>query len=269
MADEGRVERRLLLSVDARGYGGAPVRMQGDIQQGLLDVLDVAAKETGLKRDTWSRQPGGDGELAVLPPEEPEVRVVERFPRELDDALFRHNRDLNRDARLRLRLAVHFGTAKPGPNGYAHAGPVVVSRLCDSDQLRNALMTSGADLAVIFSRQIYTDTIRSGLTILDPSGLRRVRVTKKEFDEDAWIWVPGRAVAGRDVPGSSPASAPLKGNGPRRPVSTGDPGTTDAAVAGSFEEAAERQRKKKAALGDDPFDGAVSSAADLVGEDPE
>jgi hypothetical protein len=164
-----------------------------------------------------------------------------------------------------LRLAVHFGTATPGPNGYAHAGPVVVSRLCDSDQLRSALMTSGADLAVIFSRQIYTDTVQSGLTILEPAELRRVRVTKKEFDEDAWIWVPGRAVAGRGTPGGASG----KGGGPRRLAGRGGPGTTDAAVAGSFEEAAKRQRRKKAALGDDPFDGVVSSTADLVGEDPE
>jgi class 3 adenylate cyclase len=192
MADEERVERRLLLSVDARGYGSAPGRMHGEIQRGLLKVLDEAAREAGLRREAWDRQSAGDGELAVLPRKEPEVRVVERFPRELRGALFRLNRDRKDEARLRLRLAVHFGVAKPGPNGYQGPGPVVLSRLCDSGPLKRVLMESGADLAVVFSRQIYADTIASGLTLLDPAELCRVRVRNKEFDEDAWIWVPGR-----------------------------------------------------------------------------
>ena len=112
----------------------------------------------------------------MLPRKEPEVRVVERFPRELRGALFRLNRDRKDEARLRLRLAVHFGVAKPGPNGYQGPGPVVLSRLCDSGPLKRVLMESGADLAVVFSRQIYADTIASGLTLLDPAELCRVRV---------------------------------------------------------------------------------------------
>ena len=89
-------------------------------------------------------------------------------PGELRGALFRLNRDRKDEARLRLRLAVHFGVAKPGPNGYQGPGPVVLSRLCDSGPLKRVLMESGADLAVVFSRQIYADTIASGLTLLDP-----------------------------------------------------------------------------------------------------
>lgn len=197
MAGEERVERRLLVSVDARGYGRASGRMQGEIQRGLLKVLDEAAEKAGLRRETWHKQGAGDGELAVLPLNEPEVRVVERFPRELRDALRRLNRDRNDEARLRLRLAVHFGMAKPGPNGYQHPGPVVVSRLCDSEPLKRMLAASGADLVVVFSQQIHSDTIQAGLTLLGPAELRQVRVKVKEFDEDAWIWVPGYDV--RDV----------------------------------------------------------------------
>lgn len=223
MADEGRVERRLLLSVDARGYGSAPGWMHGEIQRGLLEVLDGAAREAGLRREAWVRQGAGDGELAVLPLEEPEVRVVERFPREMKDALLRLNRGRTDEARLRLRLAVHFGTAKPGPMGYEHAGPVVVSRLCDSEPLKRVLAASGADLAVVFSRQIHTDTIQSGLTLLNPAELHRVRVRNKEFDEDAWIWVPGcdvpeGALELEDVPeGRTVQPPPLPGELPGTP----------------------------------------------------
>ncbi|WP_314174766.1 hypothetical protein [Streptomyces winkii] len=214
MADEERVERRLLLSVDARGYGSAPDWMHEEIQRGLLGVLDVAAKEAGLRRDAWDTQGAGDGELAVLPLEEPEVRVVERFPRELKRALLRHNRGRSDETRLRLRMAVHFGTAKPGSNGYKHAGPVVVSRLCDIEPLKRTLVASGADLAVVFSRTIYNDTVKSGLALLDSPELRQVRARNKEFDEDAWIWVPGYDVRALDL-----EDAPEEGTRPSAPTS--------------------------------------------------
>src|SRR5262245_61955649 len=118
-----------MVAVDVKGYGGATDRRQGAIQEGLLRVLDEAAARARLARPGWGRQPGGDGELAVLPETEPEPAVVYEFPRALRDAVRRHNLDLREDARLRLRLAIHFGTAVPARNGYLGKGPVEVSRL--------------------------------------------------------------------------------------------------------------------------------------------
>jgi hypothetical protein len=192
--------RRLLLSVDAKGYGGATGRRQEKIQGGLLGVLDEAAGRAGLARRGWTRQPGGDGELAILPDTEPEPRVVEDFPRALASALHTHNRDLRPEFRLRLRLAVHHGVTFAASNGHAGAGPVAVSRLCDSQTLKDALAESGADLAVVYSRQVFDDTIRQELTGLRPEELREIRVAQKEFDEPAWIWIPGHDVHALPLP---------------------------------------------------------------------
>ncbi|WP_242909301.1 toll/interleukin-1 receptor domain-containing protein [Actinomadura terrae] len=192
--------RRLLLSVDARGYGGATDREQARIQEGLLRVLDEAAARAGLNRPGWIRQPSGDGELAVLPDTEPEPRVVGDLPRALAAELRAHNRGLHPDLRLRLRLAVHHGVALDAPNGHTGAGPVEVSRLCDSALLKDALAASGADLAVVYSRQIYADTIRQGHTGLEPGDLREIRVARKEFDQPAWIWIPGHDVHALALP---------------------------------------------------------------------
>jgi hypothetical protein len=237
------VVRRLLLSVDARRYGAAPARRHPEIQGGLLKVLDEAARESGLTRSEWNRQPAGDGELAVLPPGESEPRVVERFPQELRNALRRHNRDLNDAARLRLRLAVHFGAAAPGPNGNTGPGPVTVSRLCDSEQLKQALVAANADLAVIISRQIYDDVIRQEFTLLTPAELRQVTVRNKEFAEDAWIWIPGHAAPPPSPEGPGESAAP--------PSPASGPGSVPGPPDGSA--CSPRSRR-------DVFDGAVVSA---------
>lgn len=189
--------RRLLVSVDASGYGRSNDREQGEIQKGLLRVLDDAAERAGLWRGAWLRQQAGDGELSILPQNEPEARVADDFVRHLLAALRRHNRGLTKP--LRLRLAVHHGVAIPAPNGHRGAGPVVVSRLCDAAPLKRALEVSGAELAVILSRQVFTETVAQEHTSLDPAIFREVRVRAKEYDDSAWIWIPDHDVHGLDL----------------------------------------------------------------------
>jgi hypothetical protein len=234
LAEGDDFERRLLLSVDAKGYGASTDRWQAMIQQGLLKVLDEAAERAGLNRAGWLKQGAGDGELSILPTTEPEPRVADDFVRNLKTALHRHNRDLTGTKRLRLRLAVHYGIAIEGPNGHRGAGPVVVSRLCDCPQLKAALATSGADLAVIVSRQVFTETIVEEHTSLEPGTFRKVRVQMKEYDDDAWIWVPDHDVHKLDLPDgpASPAdtSGPPSGAADRGAATGGSGNFTGASI---------------------------------------
>lgn len=206
MVEGDDFQRRLLLSVDAKGYGGGTDRRHGVVQRALLKVLDDAAERAGLIRSEWERQPGGDGELAVLPANVLEPRVADDFVRHLAAALRRSNRDETAERRLRLRLAMHFGPTMPAENGFRGSGPVVVSRLCGCRPLRAALVASGADLVVILSRQVFTDTIMQEHTSLKPGDFHRVRVREKEYDEDAWILVPGHDVHALDLPADEPAA---------------------------------------------------------------
>ncbi|WP_051467606.1 toll/interleukin-1 receptor domain-containing protein [Actinomadura oligospora] len=192
--------RHLLVAVDAKGYGSANDHVQGLIQNGLLRVLEDAAERAGLARRTWFRQPGGDGELAVLPAGESEPKTVENLPRELAAALREHNRDVAASARLRLRLALHHGVAVPAANGHLGAGVVAVARLCDSTVLKAMLAASDADLAVAYSERIFEDAIRQGHTRLPAEELREVRVVNKEFDQPAWVWVPGHDAHALSLP---------------------------------------------------------------------
>lgn len=208
--------RRLLVSMDAKGYGSGDDQQQGAIQAGLLSVANTAADQAGLDRSAWERQSAGDGELAVLPRTEPEPRVVDDFVRELAAALADHNYDLRPESRLRLRVAIHHGVAIPASNGFRGQGVVIVSRLVDSDPIRAALAAEQESaLAVILSEQVYTDTVVQRHTSLTPKDFRKVLVMNKEFRQEAWLRLPGHDVHALDlVPAATEAPKHERGRPP-------------------------------------------------------
>lgn len=206
MVEGDDFERRLLMAVDVKGYGSRTARRQREAQEALLSVLADSAERTGLDRALWERQGAGDGELAVLPRQVPEPRVVDDFTRHLHAALRRYNRGRSGDDRLRLRMAVHHGPAIPAANGYGGAGPVRVARLCDSRLLKAALDASAADLVVALSDQVFRDVVKEELTSLEPTDFRAVRIVEKETDETAWFWVPAGDVHVLELP--SPEDLP-------------------------------------------------------------
>ncbi|MEV5575779.1 hypothetical protein AB0L06_37565 [Spirillospora sp. NPDC052269] len=221
----GAFERRPMISVDATGYGSGDDQRQSDIQKGLLDVLDQAAESAGLDRGSWERQGAGDGEFAVLLPQTAEGRLVGDFPRHLAAFLNRRNGDAPWENRLRLRLAIHYGTAIADVNGRSGQGPVEVARLCDSPPLRVALKESKADLAVMLSDRVFADIVRNGHALsVAPEDFREVMVEVKTFRARAWLWIP----RGRDVHSlalaipASQAPEPKDGNEDSAPKAEGD-----------------------------------------------
>jgi hypothetical protein len=199
-------DRYLCLSTDVQGYSRRHDRGQSTLQQELLRLLDQAAESAGLRRQSWRRQGSGDGELALVPPSEPESRVVDDFVRALDILLFQHNYDRRPDDRLRLRLAADHGPVQVAANGYAGHAVVAVSRLVNSRPLRLAVTAAHADLAVILSGRVYTDLVLGGHTRIAPEDFRMVPVREKEFRDDAWIRVPGVDLRGLDLGGDEPAN---------------------------------------------------------------
>lgn len=219
MAEGDDFARRLVVSVDAKGYGGTTGNWQRHMQDGLCTVLERSAERAGLDRPRWWIQGGGDGEIAVLPDGEPEPRVVDDYVRHLHAELRRHNRDVPSGRELRLRMAVHYGPAIPARNGYAGAGLVVAARLCESTALRRALDGTGAALAVVLSERVFTETVAEEHTTLDAADFARVTVRMKEFTGPAWVHVPGHDLDGLQfdvesdeetdaAPGAAPSGPP-------------------------------------------------------------
>ncbi|GAA1728729.1 hypothetical protein [Nonomuraea bangladeshensis] len=183
--------RRLIMAVDAEGYGRGDDLRHDSIQSGLAQVMDRGARETGLRRDTWTRQEAGDGEVIVLPDGEPELRVIDDLIRRVRKALHDYNRERRDDARLRIRVAIGHGVVKRGAMGFVGQVVVTTCRLLDAKAARAALKANPrADLVLILTDRLYEDVVRQLHTSYRPESFTRLEVPTKERTEIAWMWIP-------------------------------------------------------------------------------
>ncbi|MFE4370209.1 hypothetical protein ACFRMN_18590 [Streptomyces sp. NPDC056835] len=243
----GVFDRRLLLAVDARGYGSADTARQREIQTVLPRLLSEAAEAAGLDRASWVRQAAGDSEFAVLPAGSDEQALVEPFMRRLDAGLRAHNRDRVPGARLALRAAVHFGPASEAPNGFVGPGPVEVSRILESDPLHRALAEApDAALAVALTAPVFTELVAQGYTNFRPDEFREVVIEKKEYRGRAWLWVPGYDVHALDLSDVDSASATDSASG-----AATDSGSATGSASGSGSAAGSGEPAASAASGGD------------------
>ncbi|GAX58731.1 hypothetical protein [Streptomyces olivochromogenes] len=192
--------RRLLLAVDAKGYGHAHPVTQRHFQEAITRLLDKAADTAQLDRARWVTQEGGDSLIAVLPEGASEPALVDAFMRALDAGLRAFNHNRVPEARLRLRAAVHFGSASPGANGFVGRGPVEIERILDCAALRTALdQAPDACLAIGVSATVFRDVVQEAYTSIRTDAFRHVRVEEKEYRGEAWIWIPGADVRQLDM----------------------------------------------------------------------
>lgn len=177
---------RYLAAVDIERFSSLHASDQVRMQDDLGQVLDIAATRVGLDRPLWQMEERGDGELAVLPADTDGPRLIADYPRELGDALREINR--GRRSRLRIRLALHHGTVVQGRFGPAGQGPIVVSRLLDSDELRKYLERQAElDLVLMVSASLHNDVIETRLHNLDPAQFTRVDVLVKGRSYPSYI----------------------------------------------------------------------------------
>ena len=184
-------QRSLLVCCDLKSYGSADDLLQRELQELLVRSLDRAGEAAGLDRASWRRQAKGDEEWAVLPSSTPEGDVVDRYVRALDAELARTNRYRVPEARLRMRMAIHFGTTVEGANGYPGQDAVLVSRLLNSEPPHAALEQSpDSDLVVVLSDTLFTSLVAARYTTVQPEDFRRVDVRVKDFRGHGWMWLP-------------------------------------------------------------------------------
>ncbi|MEU6711366.1 hypothetical protein ABZ897_07765 [Nonomuraea sp. NPDC046802] len=212
--EDRRPERALVVSSDLTGYGQGNDKRHEFMQAEFVAVHREAAEAVGLNRALWERQPGGDGELAVLPPGEAESLVVDGYVRALHTRLRERNRDLRAQERLRLRVAVAFGNAYHAANGYAGQAVVEVSRLLSWEPFKLILKRNpDVSLALILSKAVYKDTVLQGHTTHSAESFRKVLVSEKEYQEEAWVWVPDVDPADLVFDGESGVGSPPGNHG--------------------------------------------------------
>jgi hypothetical protein len=92
---------------------------------------------------------------------------------------------------MRLRLAVHTGVVRSDGDGLVGTAVNHVFRLLEAAQLKQLILRTGADVALIASDRVHEDVIRHGLGLVNPSEYHRVAVQVKETVAPAWIRIPG------------------------------------------------------------------------------
>jgi hypothetical protein len=213
MTTDAHPYRRMLVSVDMERYSRQDNETQFRSQQLFQQVMRDACDELGLDRVRWVTQLGGDGELAILPPDVPERRVVGELVFVLDRLLARENPQRAAAARVRLRVAIHQGLVHlDGAAGYPGEAVVTVCRLVDAAGLKAVLRGfAQANVALIVSDEIYRGVVRP-YHRPRPDRFRQidVRMPDKDFRGDAWVFVPDEDVnrldAGRSDPDPGTAS---------------------------------------------------------------
>lgn len=214
MAKRPTLADRFVIGSDIEKYSARSVRRQVELQRALHETLDAAAEEAGLDRGAWRREPGGDGELAVLPADVDLLAVVAEFVRVLDRLLTDHNEDHGPDLRMRLRVAMNIGTVTDGALGGGGEAFIGLSRLLDSGPVRAALASRPeANLALILSDEVYKKVVLSELGGLRAKQFRGVTVDlpAKGFHQPAYIHVPGfdaRRIASADTEAESGSAHP-------------------------------------------------------------
>lgn len=207
MNDKDRFARHLVLGVDAKGYSGHDDVGQDELQHTLIGLLDRAGKAVDLDRSRWILQHQGDCELALIPQDQPEPRVVDDFVRELDAALDRHNHSRRPEFRLRLRAAAHFGVAYPSGTGFAGQAAVVTARLLNSTELKDAIKDApDADLVLMLSDRVYTDVVANRHVSTRASEFGQVVLALPDYSGPAWIRRLRRGAAAEQPPAAEPAA---------------------------------------------------------------
>ncbi|MFB9966288.1 hypothetical protein [Sinosporangium siamense] len=186
-------EHRLMINSDIEKYGSRRDADHVRLQEMLMRALDMAALTAGLTTLEWKRQPQGDGEFTVLPPNTSATAVLGDFLTALTRGIDVFNQG---PLRMRLRLAVNCGPihvvgAAGSPGRHATAS----GRLLDSDALRTAMRACPrANLGVIVSDRIYDDFIGQGYGGPSPEDFRHVHVRNKTFEGQAYVLLPGHNV---------------------------------------------------------------------------
>ncbi|MGH3389139.1 MAG: hypothetical protein ACRDOO_09715 [Actinomadura sp.] len=215
---------RALLVVDAEKFSAHRDAELVAVHLEIRRVLAAACADSGLG-EAWQNvrfmESTGDGILTALPHESIPA-LIDLFPRYLQDALAESARTLRaRGLRLRLRVALHVGLVDdehPQAPGISSA-VIEISRLLDSDPLRDALANSDVDVtfaAFLLSAELFSTYVAGGRTRLRESQFTEVGVRVKQYARPAYLFVPvpsesrvpERSPESHTAPAVSPPGAP-------------------------------------------------------------
>jgi CASPASE and TPR Repeat-associated protein len=179
---------RMGFGLDIVGYSQRSSPLKEDAQRRLAELVRAALADVDVAPDETDHQGTGDGMNVFLPQRVEVHRVLPRLLTSCRERLAADNQRF-RD-RLRVRMAVGVGPVGLAALGFGGRTVVEVSRLVDSDVLREAAAGHpDADLVILVSDQLYQWVFGEGYAGPDATRFARVSASAKDFSATAWLWV--------------------------------------------------------------------------------
>lgn len=184
---------RSILVFDVEGFADPhrDDRARMAVRAGLYGVLKEAFHAAGLAWPPDEHEDRGDGVVALVSPLVPKVLLIDPLLSCLRATLAEYNRNARLAERFRLRCTVHAGEVSNDEYGLSGIDLVLAFRMIEAVELRDSLLNSPADLAVIVSDGIYEAVVRHGYRDIDPATYHPVLIQVKKTRIHAWIHLPG------------------------------------------------------------------------------
>ncbi|MFD7641979.1 hypothetical protein ACFV4P_15125 [Kitasatospora sp. NPDC059795] len=195
---------RTVLAVDIERSAGRGDPALLAIRAALRAVL---RESFGRSRIDWAQcriDDLGDGLRVTAPAGAPKASLVHPLFDEVAARLRAHNRLAGPPTTIRVRMALHAGDVRLGPDGEVAGRPLeVLARLLDAPAVRTELAEApGAVAVLVLSEHFHEETVQPGLPGIEPEDYRQVAVHNKEFTSTAWL-----RTAAADAP-AGPSAAP-------------------------------------------------------------
>ncbi|MGW5741163.1 hypothetical protein [Amycolatopsis sp. NPDC003861] len=180
---------RTIAAFDVEGYS-APERTSDDLEalrKGLHEALIAAFSDSGMPWDELYHEVNGDGYLVLVPAQFGKSALVERFTQCLAKEVRVHNAQNEKQAQMRLRMALHAGEIAGEPTRRTSPAINKTQRLVDDQALKDALACSNGVLVLSTSTWFFDEVVRPSKAAAAPT-FRKVWV--KRIEEHAWISRP-------------------------------------------------------------------------------
>ncbi|TDV52207.1 hypothetical protein [Actinophytocola oryzae] len=184
-------QHRTIVVVDVAGFTdpSRTVTHLLAVQEGLYDVLGTAFSEAGIDLGECDVEDRGDGALILLPPTISKSRVADELPARLVAGLHRYNVVHADEAKVKLRVGMHFGEIRRNDHGFVGHAVNHAFRILDAAEAKSALATSRGVLALIASRYFYEEVISQDAGAV-PGAYRQIPVEVKKTSTAAWLRLP-------------------------------------------------------------------------------
>ncbi|MFG2084653.1 MULTISPECIES: hypothetical protein [unclassified Spirillospora] len=180
-----------MFAVDIASFGSRhDPAVQRHLRSSIHRIVRESCQAVGLSWDACYSEDRGDGLFVIAGPEAGIDDLLGPLAIQLLGGVRRHNRLANREAQIRLRVAVNAGYIQFDDHGATGVALNHLFRLLDAAPLKYKLAEVSGDFALIVSHRLFEEVVVHSVGVIEPSSFMCVPVKVKETHDRGWVWMP-------------------------------------------------------------------------------